>query len=159
ATALVRLGDRPPGARLLHMSLELFAELGDGWGCAIARRGLAGLAALDGNHSLARSLYCESADVLREIGDQRGLAQTLLSYARAACSDGDAVAAQTIFGQALECWQRMGIIGGSLRSMRGLGVALAAQARFADATWMFAVAHANSRGSTAVSRNDTAEIE
>jgi tetratricopeptide (TPR) repeat protein len=159
ATALARLGDRPAGTRRLQTSLELFAELGDRWGCAVARRGLAGFAALDGQYTLARSLYLDSARVLREVGDQRGLAQTLLSYARAAYKDGDTAAAQMIYGQALECWQRIGIIGGSLRALRGLAVTLAAQTRFDEAAWIFAVARANSRESPDVLRSDSAETE
>jgi len=159
AAALARLGDRATGARQLEASLELFEALDDNWGCAIARRGLAGFAVLDGEYKLARSLYGESARVLREVGDQRGLAQTLLSYARALHKDGNVAAAQTIFGQALQCWQRMGIIGGSLRSLRGLAVTLAAQGRFAEATWIFAAAHANTRESSRRLRSDGAESD
>jgi hypothetical protein len=53
----------------------------------------------------------------------------------------------------------MGIKGGSLRSLQGLAVTLAADAQFAEATWMFAVAHANRRKSPGVVRSDSVEIE
>jgi predicted ATPase len=143
ATALARAGDLSAAARRSEDSRALWDEHGDAWGRAIAERGLAGLRALEGHLVEARSLYAESASVLREVGDWRSLAQTLLGHGRAALQQGDASAAQAIYAEALETWQRIGIIGGSIRSLAGMAAALTAQARYAEATWLFAVVQAH----------------
>src|SRR5262249_9337101 len=125
----------------------VFDEHGDAWGRAIASRGLAGLRALDGQLQEARSLYAESAAVLRQVGDRRSLAQTLQSAGRVALRDGDSVSALAILREALESWQHLGITDGSIRALSGLAPALAAQSRFADAVWILGVvrAHAEPR--------------
>jgi len=150
ATALARLGDIGAAVRRYEDSLTLWDAHDDAWGRAIAERGLAGLRALEGKLAEARSLYNDSASVLRQVDDSRSLAQTLLGHARVALRAGDATAAQAIYAEALETWQRIGISGGSIRSLAGMALALAAQARYAEATWLFGVvqAHAGASGIT-----------
>jgi tetratricopeptide (TPR) repeat protein len=143
ATALARQGYLSAAVRRCKDSLALWDEHNDAWGRAIAERGLAGLRTLEGKLAEALSLYSDSESVLREVGDARSLAQTLLGHGRAALQAENAVAAQAIYAESLESWQRIGISGGSVRSLVGMALALAGQARYVEATWLFGVADAH----------------
>src|SRR5262249_23186166 len=89
----------------------------------------------------------------------RSLAQTLLSAGRVALQDNDAASAQTIYAEALESWQQLGISAGSLRALTGLALALAAQTRFAEATWIFGVVDAQAAPTGVKQPNEWPEAE
>src|SRR5262249_17335274 len=91
--ATLQLGDAVGAEGFYRRGLELFAGVEDRWGCGIALRALAGLAADQADYAAARAMYSDAVAAFRETRDTRGLAQALLGFAKAALRDGAPIVA------------------------------------------------------------------
>ena len=122
-TALQRDADPDSIATLQEASAELFREVGDAWGLALARIHLAVAVLIRGDYRRARALGLASAELFRETGDRLGIGLGLGWLGLAALRDGDRRAAREHYLQSLAALRPLQVHWLMERAYRGLGAA------------------------------------
>jgi non-specific serine/threonine protein kinase len=118
----------PASSRLLFVeALEIWSQLGDPWGMAMAQGSLARQQARSGDREGARRLFEEARRNVLLAGDQGLLSWVLWQWSRAEAALGEPVEAVRLYGQALLAYVEMqdeGSIGMVFHNLADLLVAL-----------------------------------
>jgi len=99
-------GEVPEGPNLIVGSLELFRELGDGYGTAVALLAIGEGVRSEGDEKEAETFYQEALGLLAEIGDTFWPGHLLQNLAHFRLHDGDPKAAAKLATEALSYGER-----------------------------------------------------
>jgi predicted ATPase/DNA-binding SARP family transcriptional activator len=127
-------------ARALHEeSLQIWREVGDPWGMALALNNLGNVAWKQADYPTARQFHEESLKIRRELGDPMGIAASLHNLGMVAWNQGDYLGARALYEESLALKRPLGDKWGMATSANALGaIALelgeldVAQARYAE---------------------------
>src|SRR4029077_2275953 len=104
------------------------------WGLSYTLRYLAVVLWMEADYPAARRVIEKSLSLAREIGDRQGVAITLTVQSYVACSLGEHKAAEAAAADSLAQHELYGDRRGAAQAQWALGMALAGQRRYADAT-------------------------
>jgi DNA-binding SARP family transcriptional activator len=104
-----------------QQSLEIFAELGDSQGCALALGGLAVAEHVGGDYDAALTYYLKAVSEFREAGDMAGEAHALKAMAQIHAARMDFDVAERLFDEALAICQKVGSPRLTAQAQFGLG--------------------------------------
>ncbi|ASU84276.1 AfsR family transcriptional regulator [Nocardiopsis gilva YIM 90087] len=102
-------------------SAKLFHDLGDRWGLLRAKRSLARIAEVGGDHAGVAKLLGECLDVAEELGLWVEVVETLTWLGRAVLADGDADRARLLHEQALQVASERSYTQGEVQAATWLG--------------------------------------
>ena len=133
--------DYSAAVRRLEGSLELYRELGDPIGSAMALQALGSVSREQGRYARAVELHTEALELFEGAGRHLGVAQARGYLGFAAWLQGDWLEARTLCEQALAEFQALGDSEGIAWSLISLGTVAQYEGRLEDATTMLSEAH------------------
>lgn len=137
ATIDLELGDYPHAAARYQESLDLYRELKDERGTAIALNGLGGTARYEGDYARAQALFEESLALLRALGDRAAIPGRLMNLGQVVARRGDYARAAALFEESLGLSRAQGNTRGVVLTQESLGVVAFTQGDLARAAPLF----------------------
>jgi len=116
-------GDYAAAQSLNQECLNLFREMGDMYGIALALNNLGGVALALGDYAAARALQEESLSLQREMDDKRGISNSLNNLGDVALMQGEVAAARALYEECLALCKKIDEKASMAHALLGLGLA------------------------------------